>query len=268
MDDVINQTRFDRDNLIEEPIQTSRALLVWQTPLNEKGLRTRHAVGELWRDNANEYFSYFGEDELAPARADGFREYPGLPFGQGHILTKGVDILFHRVIPSARPDYEDYLNQFGISQRHDLTRLSLLAYTGAHLYRDSYSVCETFQNFRGRFGCVFDVGGYGHWLAEGNVTEVGERVEFLRDPDNTADSSAVKIVAGNRDGRTLGHVDHLQSRAVCEWLDHGEITGRVFLNLPYPDFPQLYVRADIICDLKSVAARRDLSGDRTLRATP
>ena len=257
MSDSTRDAAIDQINLIDNPIQTRRAYLVWQSQLNEGGTRKRHAVGELWDDNGKEFFRYFDEDDLANAKRDGFNGYPGLPLCEdrkSHNLKKGVDVLFHRIIPSSRSDYEEYLNQFGIRKENNLSRISLLAYTGARLTRDSFSVCETFEEFDGRFSYLFDVAGYRDTWENGGRLKIDDPVKFVADPNHESDPHAVKIVDGGDGDRTFGYVNRLQSETVLGWLTKGEIDARVFHNFLHPNYFMMFVRADITSDRNAVAA--------------
>jgi len=253
MDNSIAGLPASGTSLLSDPIETRRALLVWRGPLNAEGFRERHVVGELWEGEEGTLFRYLDGEMLAKANEDGFTHYLGLPLNRATNSTKGIDILFHRIIPKVRPDYEDYLNQFGLSEVHGLSRLSLLAYTGARLTRDSFAIYDTFEGFEGRFSYVFTTAGYLRRWREGYPLQVGHPISFVRELDNRHDANAVRIVTNDSSSIHLGYINKLQSEVVSRWLECGKVTGSVYRNFSNPFQPELYVRADVVTDLALTA---------------
>jgi len=254
MDDYTPNFSTAKPSLIGEPVETRRAWLVWQSPLNSRGSRERHAVGELWQEDGETLFRYCQNDRLAKAKEEGFTDYPGLPLGRSSDRQRGIDVLFHRILPRARPDYEEYLNQFGISDTHGLSPLSILAYTGARLTRDSFSVCETFDGFGNEVSYVFEVAGYRRrWQQVRDLSE-GHPVSFVADSENPHDESAVKIVTNDNRRIHLGYINRLQSSVVRRWVDTCTVSATVYRNFSNPYFPEMHVRADIVAEKALVAA--------------
>ena len=239
-------------DMITDPIQTRRAILTWQHPLEQPGSRDRFAVAELAQCEEGVAFSYLDEARLAPALETGFGGYPGLALGDAHEAYIALDVLARRLPPRGRPDFHDFMETFGLSPQANFSDLSLLAYTGARLTSDSFGVTETFEGFDRPFRYVFDVSGYRHYRNDALDLEVDEPVVFQHDPTNEHDPHAIE--ATRQDGVRLGYINRLQSQTVSEWLEHGSVDARVFRLGGRSVYPRLFVMADIEPALQGVHA--------------
>lgn len=229
--------------MITDPIQTQRALLTWQSPLGGSGSRNRHAVGELVATGNSARFAYLSNDEsFRAAQAEGFDGYPGLPLGASH-FDDALQILRRRLPQSDRDDFKNFLTTFGLSPSAHFSDLSLLAYTGARLASDSFSISETFHGFDRPFEFIFDVAGFRHYLENIEGVKAGDFVRLVPDPMNKHDGNAVCVV---RDGeRRLGFINRLQSERVLEWMRAEAIQTEVFRLNGRPQYPRLFVLARI-----------------------
>ena len=239
-------------DMITDPIQTRRALLTWQRPLEQPGSRDRFAVAELLQCEGGVAFSYLDEKGLAPALGTGFSGYPGLALGDSHEADTALDVLIRRLPPRNRPDFHDFMETFGLSPQADFSGLSLLAYTGARVTGDSFGVTETFEGFDRPFRYVFDVSGYRHYRNDALDLEIDEPVVFRHDPANVYDPHAIE--ATRQDGVRLGYINRLQAQTVREWLEHGSIDARVFRLGGRSAYPRLFIMADIEPALQGVHA--------------
>ncbi|SLN39094.1 hypothetical protein ROA7450_01856 [Roseovarius albus] len=237
--------------MIQNPIPTRRALLVWQRPLDQTGRRDRCAVAELEQKEDGVSFAYLNEEALQPAREAGFSGYPGLPVGSDNLSRIASDVLMRRLPPRGRSDFSDLLTRFGLPADRSYSDLSLLAYTGARLTSDSFSICETFDGFDTPFTYVFDVAGNRHYV-DYNELERSEPVVFEREPDNEVDPNAIRLARG--DGETVGYINRLQAPAVGQWLDGGSIMAEVFRVNGRAQYPRLFVRAEVSSKVGSIAA--------------
>lgn len=241
-------------NVISKPVATRRAHLVWQRPLelaNDGSSRDRHAVAELRQlpDGDKVSFRYLDEDSLKTPRNLGFNGYPGLPFDAEKVDNdrNAIALLRLRLPPSDRTDFGDMLVRFGLPSDWDHTDLSLLAYTGARQVHDSFSVCETFDGFDDPFSYVFDLAGVRHYRQACESLSAGDALEFVRDRENPYDSDAVKIVRPgvSEDEATVGYVNRIQAKTVGQWLDNGTIRSEVLRFNGRPDYPRLFVHAEV-----------------------
>ncbi len=233
--------------MIQNPIFTRRAFLIWQRPLDDSGSRNWHAVAELCQgDGDNVSFRYFDEGKLIAVRDQGFSGYPGLPIESNNLSDIACNVLMRRLPPRDRADFPDILKRFGLppeEQGRPYSRLSLLAYTGARMTSDNFAVCETFDGFDRPFTYIFDVVGYRHYQENNTQLEVGDPLNFRRDPTNEYDQNAV--VLERPDGVTVGFVNRTQAETVGQWLDTGDITATVFRTNGRAHYPRLFVRAEV-----------------------
>ena len=231
--------------MIENPIQTQRALLAWQRPLGNGGRRDRCAVAELVQNDDSVSFHYFDKNSIADALNAGFRNHPGLPMDAENLDRIAMEVLMHRLPPKNRKDFKEILRRFGLPADRDYTDLSLLAYTGARLTSDTFSVCETFDGFTPPFTYVFDVASYRHYRRNlGEEVTVGDRLWFVRERDNPKDLDAVRI--NRADGSQVGYVNRLQSEKVGAWLDQYNIEATVFRINGRVEYPRMFVHAEIL----------------------
>ena len=237
--------------MIVNPIPTRRALLVWQRPLDENGRRDRCAVAELIQEADGVNFRYLGREQLDVAAEAGFSGYPGLPIASGDLSRIASDVLMRRLPPRNRADFSDLLARFGLPTDHTYSDLSLLAYTGARLTSDSFSVCETFDGFEGTFSYVFDVAGSRHFV-DYNELDLGEAIYLEHEPTNPVDSNAIRMAL--EDGRTVGYVNRLQAPTVRSWLVNGSVDAAVFRVNGRLQYPRLFVRANIETNTRAAAA--------------
>lgn len=158
----------------------------------------------------------------------------------------------HRLPPRNRRDFGELLERFGLPPNQNYPALTLLAYTGARLTGDSFSVCETFDGFDPPFTYVFDVAGNRHYQALYNQLSPGESLHFEREPGDEHDRNAIRIA--RTDSTTVGYVNRLQTGAVGRWLDDDMIVARVFRTNGRTEYPRLFVLADIASRPKAPAA--------------
>ncbi len=237
--------------MIVNPIPTRRALLVWQRPLDASGRRDRCAVAELVQEAGGVNFRYLGHEQLDVAAEAGFSGYPGLPIASGNLSQIASDVLMRRLPPRDRADFSELLARFGLPADHTYTDLSLLAYTGARLTSDSFSVCETFDGFEGAFSYVFDVAGNRHYV-DYNELEPGEAIYFEHESTNPVDSNAIRLA--REDGETVGYVNRIQAQTVRSWLFNGTVDATVFRVNGRIQYPRLFVRANIETNTRAAAA--------------
>lgn len=237
--------------MIQNPTPSRRALLVWQRPLDASGRRDRCAVAELVQGSEGVNFRYLDQAQIDLAREAGFHEYPGLPVGSPDLDRIASDVLMRRLPPRDRADFPDLLARFGLPSDQEYSDLTLLAYTGARLTSDSFSICETFDGFEGRFSYVFDVAGNRRYV-DYNALEQSEAIFFEREPTNEHDPNAIRLA--REDGSTVGYVNRLQAETVGQWIDNGSIVGSVFRVNGRVQYPRLFVQADVETSARAEAA--------------
>lgn len=229
--------------MITHPIQTQHALLTWQTPLGTGGQRRRHAVGELVADNGGARFHYLTDTaSFRAAQDEGFEGYPGIALDSAP-SNDALSIFLRRLPNSDRPDYDQFLQTFGLSPDASWTGLSLLAYTGARLASDSFSITETFVGFHRPFRYIFDVAGFRRFMDASSGLQAGDAVSLIHQPDNAHDENAVQVL--RESGECLGYINRLQSKQLLQWQRLGSVNASVFRFNGRPTYPRLFLMAEI-----------------------
>ncbi len=239
--------------MIENPIQTQRALLTWRRPFNYGGQRDRYAVAELVQEQNRVRFSWRA-DAVEAARANGFNGYPGLTGSLGENSYDAIGVLLRRLPPRDRHDFSDYLQKFGVTSGANLSDLSLLAYTGARVVSESdgFGVAETFDGFDRPFRYIFDIAGFVYHLDNSVSLRSDDAVYFEPEDTNSNDPQAVRLVGPK--GLCLGYVNRTQTQKMRSWLAVGTVKARVFQAVKSVPYARLFVEADIVPQLHQEVA--------------
>ncbi|WP_179381138.1 HIRAN domain-containing protein [Jannaschia marina] len=236
--------------MINDPVHTRRAHLVWRNPHTGDG-EHQYVVGELEQRPHRLGFHYLREDLLAPAIAAGFEGYVGLPLHSTELDFLASKVLIRRLPPIGRSDFPELLRRFGLPTDQSYPDLTLLAYTGAKLSSDGFSICETFDGFEGAFSYVFDVSRTRSFL-DFNELVIGETILFENEPTNEVSPNAVRL--SREDWEAVGYINQLQAKTVCSWLQNGIVNATVFRVNGRLHYPSLFVRADIETNSRAAAA--------------
>ncbi|MBL4873265.1 MAG: HIRAN domain-containing protein [Rhodobacteraceae bacterium] len=240
--------------MISNPIHTKSAFLIWQSPLEGGGSRRRLPVALMCAndDSTGVSFRYLRDtSDFETALSEGFQGYTGIPLDRED-TSDAINTLGRRLPNSERADYVEFLNRFGLSPENNLPTLSLLAYTGAKLTSDSFSVADTFEGFDHSFQYIFDVAGRRHNFDATPSPQKGDAVSFCPEPENPHDPHAIAL--RDDDGNRLGYVNTCQAAAVNTWLANGSISGEVFRVNGRTSYPRLFVIAAIEPSLASKVA--------------
>lgn len=201
---------------VEHVLEPHRLLLVWQGP--EGSSRTRHTVAELLHAPAGATKLRYldGTEDLEQAQEDGFVSFPafrklGREYDQGVVET-----FMRRLPPRSRGDYARYLERFRLRPDTRISDFALLAYTGAKLPSDGFSILNPLLNLTPPCEILLEVAGFRHTaeLPLGAIS-VGMRATLEPEPDNLHDVNAVIVQI---DGKKIGHVPQQQAAAIGDWL--------------------------------------------------
>lgn len=212
-------------NFIEHVHEPQTLLLVWQGP--EGSSRIRHTVAELRREGASPVRLRYlvGSESFDAARREGFEVYPAFRKAEQTYDLGVVETFMRRLPPRKREDYAQYLEQFRLRPTTEISDFALLAYTGAKLPGDGFSIINPLSPLNGKADVLIEVAGFRH-AAEIPLAQlaVGQPVEFVPDDANPHDPEAVAIYA---QGSKLGFVPRQQTTAVRRLLAAGAITARI-----------------------------------------
>lgn len=212
-------------NFIEHVLEPKRLLLVWQGP--EGSSRTRHTVAELVRQSDGQVrFRYLTDGaDFSAARAEGFVNYPAFRKVDQTYDLGVVDTFIRRLPPRTRGDYAQYLEQFRLRPETSISDFALLAYTGARLPSDGFSIVNPLEDVSQAAELLIEVAGFRHAAEVSlDVLRIGDEIQFVPEPGNPRDPDAMAVLA---DGQKIGYVPRQQSHAVRTLLDGRTLRGHI-----------------------------------------
>ena len=226
------------EHWIQHICEPSRLLLAWQSP-DPSGERTRFAVAELVPDGADCILRYLEGPETQRAKELGFVGYPAFDIDQSEHRGGVLAAFVRRIPPRVRSDFAAYKAQFRIKPELRLSDFALLAYTGAKLPSDGFSIVDTLEGTCPPCEFVLEVAGYRHYTDKlSPPPAIGAAVQLVAEPENVVDKSAIAMKVS---GQIIGYINRLQTAAFHRWMRAKDIDAVVErLNGP-TDRPRAYV---------------------------
>lgn len=225
-------------NTIEHIREPHRLLLIWQAA---EGKRSRHAVAELVRpENGPVRLRYLTDTpDYRAASNEGFFNFPAFRKPTQTYDLGVVETFMRRLPPRTRGDYAQYLEKFRLRPETGISDFALLAYTGAKLPSDGFSILDPLEDVRAPCEILLEVAGFRH-VANIAPTEVseGQSVQFVAEPDNTTDAQAVAIYLGKA---KIGYVPCQQAPAVKHLAKAGAIEAVVERVNGQPERPVIHL---------------------------
>lgn len=209
---------------IEHICEPSRLLLAWQSP-DLNGDRTRFAVGELVREDKDCVLRYFESSEVDQAKRLGYRGYPAFRINKREHSGGILPTFLRRLPPRRRADFPDYMAQFRLAKDASISDFALLAYTGAKLPSDGFSIVDPLEDFSPPCEVLTEIAGYRHYAPKlSQQPRIGTDLALMPEPDNAYDPKAIAIKC---DGETIGYVNRLQTGPFHKWLPRGFVHATV-----------------------------------------
>lgn len=229
-------------NLIKHIFSPSRLLLVWQAP--DGGDRTRLAVGELRESAGDITFRYLSEHEdFHKARKLGFSCYPAFRKTDREYSEGVLDAFLRRVPPRSRNDFPRFLAQWRLGADADLSAFALLAYCGAKLPSDGFSLVWPLEDVTAPGEVLLEIAGFRYQGVSLEELSLGMPIRFVPEPDNEKDSKALRVEI---DGRTIGYINRFQRDAVTSWLDLYDVHASIERFNGTSDRPLVYVFCRVV----------------------
>ena len=213
-------------NFIEHILEPKRLLLVWQGP-EGSSRRTRHAVAELLRQSDEQVrFRYLVDTaDFKNACAEGFINYPAFRKVDQTYELGVVDTFIRRLPPRTRGDYTQYLEQFRLRPATSISDFALLAYTGAKLPSDGFSIVNPLEDVEQACDLLIEVAGFRHVAKVPLETlRPGEEVQFTPETGNLHDPHAVAVLAH---GQKIGYVPRQQASAFRALYNSGSLSAQI-----------------------------------------
>lgn len=225
-------------NFIEHIREPRRLLLIWQAA---EGKRARHAVAELLRPEAGpvrlQYLT--GTDDFEAARSEGFFSFPAFR-KPAQVYDLGVvETFVRRLPPRSRGDYAQYLEKFRLHPETPISDFALLAYTGAKLPSDGFSVLDPLDDVQARCELLLEVAGFRHAAqVSREEIKIGDPARFVPEPNNPHDQKAVAVYLG---AAKIGYIPRQQAPAVQRLVQEGAIEAVVERVNGQPERPLIYL---------------------------
>lgn len=232
---------------IEHLLEPQRLYLAWQAP-DHLGDRVRWAVGVVERNDAVCSLRYFQSDREFEAvnqgrsvedlRPLGFAGYPGFAW-KDRVYTDGVlEAFLRRIPPRDRSDFSAYLEQFRLPDDRQISDFALLAYTGAKLPSDGFSLVDPLDADAETCDLLIEIAGFRYY---GGELQPGDPVRFEREPENNKDPQAVAVLQANNDGYRVGYVNRLKAPTFARWLENRQVSGVIERLNGNPERPRAFV---------------------------
>jgi hypothetical protein len=208
------------EHWISHICEPSRLLLAWQEP-DPKGERTRFAVAELLYSGEDCLLRYLGGPEVDRAKKLGFAGYPAFRLEQTEHRQGVLAAFLRRLPPRARSDFNAYKAQFRLKPEIALSDFALLAYTGARLPSDGFSIVNTLEGVHAPCELVLEIVGHRHYAPNlKTLLRPGDHLELSPEPLNPHDKNAIAV---KLHGDTIGYINRLQTTAFHRWLREGAV---------------------------------------------
>ena len=227
--------------LIVEP---AALLLLWQ-PADEAGQsRARRAVGKITKSEDVLEFRYLhGTTDFDCATAEGFRGFPAFDLKAEATRDGVLEALVRRLPPRKREDFSKYLERHCLPSPFAASDFALLAYTGARLPSDGFSLVPLFSSEVQVLDYVAEVSGTRHvFPGDTSSLKIGQIATFVIEPGNPFDPDAVAVYC---DARKIGFVNRAMRQTFNHWLDSRNLTAVICRLNGKPERPLIYLHVSV-----------------------
>ena len=208
------------DRWISHFSEPSRLLLAWRGTRSKRrthALRCRQAIAQRKRCHAALSERARGR-KAQEARVSGISS---LQVRSARTSARRACGLSSPIAATSPAGFDAYKAQFRLKPDLGLTDFALLAYTGARLPSDGFSVVDKLEDVRAPSELVLEIVGHRHWVTKlKSPLHIGEALDLLPEPENPVDKNAVVMKAR---GNVVGYVNRLQTAAFQKWLREGSV---------------------------------------------
>ena len=191
--------------------------LVWR-----KGKGTsRKIVGIIKRNSKGITFNYL-KVNLESARKDGFTSYVDFPDVNKVYTENVIDIFAQRLTKSDRPDYQKYLDFWGIEKENINNKYYLLARTQGLLATDNFEFLADYNPEKG-LSFISEISGLTHNTLKRGMLSKDDELTWEPEPSNLYDKMAIKLYKGDS---FIGYVKLIHNKIFSK-QGNGNIRVRV-----------------------------------------
>ena len=163
--------------------------------------------------------------EVDQAKRLGYRGYPAFRINKQEHHGGVLATFLRRLPPRKRADFPEYMAQFRLAMDASISDFALLAYTGAKLPSDGFSIVDPLEDFSPPCEMLTEIAGYRHYAQRlSQQPQVGVDLVLMPEPDNPYDPKAIAIKSN---GETIGYVNRLQTGAFHKYLAHGFVDATI-----------------------------------------
>lgn len=232
-------------NHLRHIVEPTGLLLTWQ-PADERAPdRARRAVAKI-ENAANDTitFEYLADTaDYKKALDAGFQGHPAFDL-KNRIYSTGVtEALLRRLPPRKREDFPEFLRLHRLPHPFSYSDFALLAYTGARLPSDGFSIVPLFEPEVAPCDYIVEVAGFRHAPdADLSNMKVDDSVQFVIEPDNLHDNGAVAIM---HNGKRIGYVNRILKETFQNWLKLHNVSAKIARLNGNESRPLVYLWAEI-----------------------
>lgn len=163
---------------------------------------SRIMVGVIEKRSSGVIFKYIKEG-VDKASQYGFRGYPGLSLDQMVHEKNVIELFSKRIINFERTDTKWLLDFWEVDESLKGDVLYMLAMTQGKMQTDSFEFLASFIPDSG-LSFVTDVAAITYYGFDLNEIREGERLSFVKEPNNPKDNKAVQVYCG--ENKLIGYV--------------------------------------------------------------
>ena len=204
-------------NIIEHILEPKKLLVCWQAP--EGSTRTRFVIGELEKNqNSLIIFRYkINSKDLEEAKKVGFAGYPAFNLKEEKHIEGVMETFVRRLPPKSRGDFNKYLELYRLPEDKVISDFAMLAYTGAKLPTDGFSIVNPFYNLSEPCEFLMEIAGsrYSKEFDVNNL-DIGDQVSIKKEEKNKFDSRAIAIEYKEK---RIGYINRALVESFHHWMD-------------------------------------------------
>ncbi|WP_160809604.1 hypothetical protein [Nitrosomonas sp. HPC101] len=185
-----------------------------------------------------------GTEDYEAAIDAGFKGFPAFRGEAEEFSDSVLNAFIRRLPPRNREDFDDFLALHRLPSPFTHSDMALLAYTGAKLPSDGFSLVPDFIKECIPCDFLMEIAGVRH-VFRGDISrilEIGDPVSFLPDEHNIVDRDAIFVVCR---GQNIGYVNRVMRENFNFWLKHYDVVASIERLNGKPDRPLVYIRVGV-----------------------
>jgi hypothetical protein len=232
--------------LLVNIVEPKKLLLTWQPADEQSPDRIRRVVAELVNDvEGKSVFRYLRNTvDFEDAVKAKFTGFPAFELNDNLYTNTPIEVFRRRLPPRSREDFSQFLLQYRLPFPFNYSDMALLAYTGARLPSDGFSLVPVFDIEQVPCDYLMEVSGVRH-VIKGNLDEmiaIDDIVTFERDAENLIDIGAIQVLCRNN---KIGYVNRAMLGIFNFWIDNRTVSATIERINGKPSRPLVYIRISV-----------------------